>query len=48
MRVSQISVKGLFNTFEDLIRLNLDGRITIIHGLNGLGNYAAQDGEECL
>ena len=37
MRVSNISVKRLFNTFDHSVPLNLDGRITIIHGLNGLG-----------
>lgn len=37
MRVSQISVKQLFNTFDHSIQLDLHGRITIIHGMNGLG-----------
>jgi predicted ATP-binding protein involved in virulence len=37
MRVSKIFVKRLFNTFDHSIPLNLDGRVTIIHGLNGLG-----------
>jgi predicted ATP-binding protein involved in virulence len=37
MRVSRISVKQLFNTFDHSIPLDLVGRITIIHGLNGLG-----------
>ena len=37
MRVSRISVKQLFNTFDHSVPLNLDKRITIIHGLNGLG-----------
>ena len=37
MRVSKISVKHLFNTFDHSISLNLNSRITIIHGLNGLG-----------
>jgi predicted ATP-binding protein involved in virulence len=37
MRVSKISVKQLFNTFDHSVQLNLDGRVTIIHGLNGLG-----------
>ncbi len=37
MRVKQISVKGLFNTFNHVIPLNLDDRLTIIHGPNGFG-----------
>ena len=37
MRVSRISVKQLFHTFDHSVPLNLDGQITIIHGLNGLG-----------
>jgi predicted ATPase len=37
MRMSRISVKQLFHTFNHSVSLNLDGRITIIHGLNGLG-----------
>jgi len=37
MRVSRVSVKQLFHTFDHSVPLKLDGRITIIHGLNGLG-----------
>lgn len=37
MRIKQISVKNLFGTFDHLIPLNLDQRITIIHGPNGFG-----------
>ncbi len=37
MRISKIEVKGLFDTFDHVIPLNLAERITIIHGLNGLG-----------
>jgi predicted ATPase len=37
MRVSRITVKQLFNTFDHSVRLNLASRVTIIHGLNGLG-----------
>ena len=37
MRVSKISVKNLFNTFDHTVPLKLDGRVTIIHGLNGFG-----------
>jgi predicted ATP-binding protein involved in virulence len=37
MRIKQISVKGLFNTFNYIIPLNLADRITILHGPNGYG-----------
>ena len=37
MRVTQISVKGLFGVFDHVIPLNLEDRITIIHGPNGVG-----------
>jgi len=37
MRLSKISVKQLFKTFDHTVSLNLGERITIIHGLNGLG-----------
>ncbi len=37
MRVSRISVKQLFYTFDHTIDLNLGERITLVHGLNGLG-----------
>ncbi|MUG93877.1 AAA family ATPase [Scytonema sp. UIC 10036] len=40
MRIKQISVKGLFGIFEHIIPLNLDERITIIHGPNGFGKTA--------
>lgn len=37
MKITQISVNGLFGIFDHLIPLNTDERITIIHGLNGFG-----------
>ncbi len=36
-RIKQISVIGLFGMFDHVIPLNVDERITIIHGLNGFG-----------
>lgn len=40
MRIKQISVRGLFGIFDHLIPLNIDERITIIHGPNGFGKTA--------
>lgn len=37
MRITNISVEGLFGIFNHEVPLNLDDRITIIHGPNGLG-----------
>jgi predicted ATP-binding protein involved in virulence len=37
MRIKQISVTKLFGIFDHVIPLNLDERITIIHGVNGVG-----------
>lgn len=37
MRITQISVTKLFGTFNHTITLNLDDRITLIHGPNGVG-----------
>ncbi|HBY77061.1 MAG TPA: excinuclease, partial [Cyanobacteria bacterium UBA11148] len=37
MRIQQISVTGLFGIFDHVIPLNMDERITIIHGPNGFG-----------
>ncbi|MCY3979098.1 MAG: AAA family ATPase [Chloroflexi bacterium] len=37
MRITKISVKGLFGMFDHEIPLNQDDRITIIHGPNGVG-----------
>jgi predicted ATP-binding protein involved in virulence len=39
-RIKQISVKNLFGMFDHTISLNLDERITIIHGPNGFGKTA--------
>ncbi len=40
MRIKQISVSGLFGVFDHVIPLNMDERITIIHGPNGFGKTA--------
>ena len=40
MRIKSISVRGLFGVFDHTIPLNLDDRITIIHGPNGFGKTA--------
>lgn len=40
MRIKEISVSGLFGIFDHVIPLNLDERITIIHGPNGFGKTA--------
>jgi hypothetical protein len=37
MRIKQISVIGLFGIFNHLIPLNMDDRITVIHGPNVVG-----------
>ena len=37
MRISKVSVKGLFGKFDHEIPLNQESRITIIHGPNGVG-----------
>ena len=37
MKLSRIEVTGLFHKYNYNIPLNLDNRITIIHGLNGSG-----------
>jgi ABC-type lipoprotein export system ATPase subunit len=37
MRITQISVEGLFGKFDRVIPLNMDDRITIIHAPNGFG-----------
>ena len=37
MRIQEISVSGLFGIFDHVIPLNMDERITIIHGPNGFG-----------
>ncbi len=40
MRIRRISAEGLFGLFDHSIPLNLDERLTIIHGANGLGKTA--------
>ncbi len=40
MQIQQISVSGLFGIFDHAIPLNMDERITIIHGPNGFGKTA--------
>lgn len=40
MKIQQISVSGLFGIFDHVIPLNVDERITIIHGPNGFGKTA--------
>ncbi|WP_416236276.1 AAA family ATPase [Spirulina sp. CCNP1310] len=40
MKIQKISVEGLFGIFDHVIALNLDERITIIHGPNGFGKTA--------
>ncbi|MBF0508410.1 MAG: AAA family ATPase [Deltaproteobacteria bacterium] len=37
MRITEIAVKGLFGLFDHHIPLNLNERVTIIHGPNGVG-----------
>ena len=37
MRIKQISITDLFGVFNHVIPLNLEERITIIHGKNGVG-----------
>lgn len=40
MRIKQIYVTNLFGIFNHVIPLNMDERITIIYGLNGVGKTA--------
>src|SRR5580704_1805059 len=40
MRISEISVRGLFGVFDHVIPMNMVDRITIIHGPNGFGKTA--------
>src|SRR5688572_19040258 len=40
MRIARVAVKNLFGMFSHVIELKLDERITIIHGLNGVGKTA--------
>lgn len=40
MRINKISIRGLFGIFDHVISLNIDEKITIIHGPNGFGKTA--------
>ena len=40
MRIVEIKVEELFGSFTHTIPLNVDERITIIHGPNGFGKTA--------
>jgi predicted ATP-binding protein involved in virulence len=40
MRIRRIEVVGLFDMFTHTIDFNLDERITIVHGVNGIGKTA--------
>ena len=42
MRITKISVKGLFGMFDHEIPLNQESRITIVHGPNGVGKTVLQ------
>lgn len=42
MRITKISVKGLFGMFDHEIPLNQESRITIVHGPNGVGKTVVQ------
>lgn len=37
LRIESISVEGLFGLYDHTIPLNLEDRVTIIHGPNGVG-----------
>ena len=43
MRITKISVKGLFGMFDHEIPLNQESRITIVHGPNGVGKTAIME-----
>ena len=40
MRISRLSVNGLFGLFDHSVPINLEEHVTIIHGANGLGKTA--------
>lgn len=40
MRISRLSVHGLFGLFDHSVPINLEEHVTIIHGANGLGKTA--------
>jgi DNA repair exonuclease SbcCD ATPase subunit len=37
VKISEVAVTGLFDTYDHTIPLNVGKRITIIHGPNGSG-----------
>lgn len=37
LRIARIEVQGLFGLFNHVIDLNLDSRVTVLHGPNGVG-----------
>jgi chromosome segregation ATPase len=37
MRIKEIKVEGLFDMFNHTITLNLEHRLTIVYGANGVG-----------
>ena len=48
MRITKISVKGLFGMFDHEIPLNQESRITIVHGPNGVGKTVFLRLLDCL
>ena len=48
MRITKISVKGLFGMFDHEIPLNQESRITIVHGPNGVGKTTLLRMLDCL
>ena len=48
MRITKISVKGLFGMFDHEIPLNQESRITIVHGPNGVGKTVLLRLLDCL
>lgn len=48
MRISKISVTGLFGMFDHEIPLNQESRITIVHGPNGVGKTNLLRMLDCL
>lgn len=37
LRIKSVSVEGLFGLYDHTIPLNLEDRVTVIHGPNGVG-----------
>jgi len=48
VRITKISVKGLFGMFDHEIPLNQESRITIVHGPNGVGKTVLLRLLDCL